>query len=576
MVCIVIYVIVIRDPWEWGRTFGATAIMAVFLTVLVLVFGTIGYVMESRPLPAALDFVGFRRLPVVLALVVWGVASHQFAVDGYHDLKTTGEALPPAPQQTVQRAFTSWIEANLGDVAPSSQPSTSRPATPMVFVAAAGGGIKAAAFTSATIDCIFIGTPSAGAGTDAPYPSEVTDDACATGDNWQRLFAASGASGGSVGIASVLAQRATGEVPDGWVKDQLGRDLLSPEIAWQLFVEVPNAVVTFNPSLDRGEVLQESWRRELADDGADPGGMPFFADRSQEDAWADPLVFFSGTNLNDGCRVNISPARSAAPGRDTSVAVDAADPPVLGPLGTRHGPCKDQRVERAGVAPDQAGTRDLVDFLCGDNIDLATAAFLSARFPFVSPTGTIRCPDEGDDDDETIDSLSIGDGGYRDNSGAASIMDTWAVLEPLVAAYNAEHEQCIVPLFVEINNGYAGLGGPGVSSDVAQLVAPALGAARVFSDLSYGPIEQAAAEFSRELAPDLEVTSDGKVLRTRFFRVSLVDHPGVTAPLGWSLSGAAVDDLVGQLGLEENKVPLTSLRDLLAPGRGSRLTCESV
>jgi hypothetical protein len=130
-----------------------------------------------------------------------------------------------------------------------------------------------------------------------------------------------------------------------------------------------------------------------------------------------------------------------------------------------------------------------------------------------------------------------------------------------------------VPILVEINNGYAGFDAPGATRDVAQLIAPALGAAKVFSDLSYGEIEQAAAEFGRPLAPDVQVLRGGDPLPTRFYRITLVDHPGVTAALGWSLSHAAVDDLVGQLDLAENRDALQSLRQILDPASTSPLTC---
>ena len=54
---------------------------------------------------------------------------------------------------------------------------------------------------------------------------------------------------------------------------------------------------------------------------------------------------------------------------------------------------------------------------------------------------------------------------------------------------------------------------------------------------------------------------------------TLVDHPGVTAALGWSLSERAVDDLVGQLDLTENRQALDGLRDLLDPSRADTLRC---
>lgn len=552
VIAVVYFAVVFGDPQRWSRDLGVVAIIAVFLTAVVLTFGTLGYVMESRALPAVLDFVNFRRLPVILSLVALALLSNRFALPGYHDFQRMEDvALPADSQITAQVAFEQWTRANLADAQPTSEAGDDQPATPMVFVAAAGGGIKAAAFTAATVDCLF---------QDHDNPDE--GHPCNDTDAYNRLFAASGASGGSVGIASVLAERTDGQVGENWVQERLGHDLLSPELAWQVMVEVPNAIARFQPGQDRGQVLADSWSAEFVEDDASPGADPFYVDRSGDD-WAGPQVFFSGTNLNDGCRVNISGVRSAeadgSPGNQQPV----------GEGSTRSGPCNAQRSDD-GRAPDQTGTRDLADYLCGQNVDLATAAFLSARFPFVSPTGNTRCPDE---DAGTSDSLSIGDGGYRDNSGAGSLMDSWAVLEPLVAAFNASHDQCIVPIFVEINTGYTGFDAPSSAADVAQIIAPPLGAARVFSDLTYGPIEQAAADFSRPLAPDRQVYVNDEQLPTRFFRVTLVDHPGVTAALGWSLSERAVGDLVDQLDLLENRRALDGLRDLLDPSRADTLRC---
>ncbi len=552
VIAVVYLAVVFGDPQRWSRDLGVVAIIAVFLTAVVLVFGTLGYVMESRALPAVLDFVNFRRLPVILSLVALALLSNQFALPGYHDFQRLDDVAVPAESQiTAEEAFERWTAANLADAQPTDEPGDDQAATPMVFVAAAGGGIKAAAFTASTIDCLF---------QDHDNPNE--GHPCNDTDAYNRLFAASGASGGSVGIASVLAERADGQVSDDWVQERLGDDLLSPELAWQVMVEVPNAIARFQPGQDRGQVLGDSWSAEFVEDEDDPGAEPFYVDQTGAD-WSGPQVFFSGTNLNDGCRVNISAVRSAQADRSPE------DQEPLAVEATRSGACNAQRADD-GRAPDQAGTRDLVDYLCGQNVDLATAAFLSARFPFVSPTGTTRCPD---DDAGTSDSLSIGDGGYRDNSGAGSLMDSWAALDPLVAEFNASHDQCIVPIFVEINTGYSGFGGPSAAADVAQIIAPPLGAARVFSDLSYGPIEQAAAEFSRPLAPDRQVLVNDEELPTRFFRVTLVDHPGVTAALGWSLSERAVDDLVDQLDLTENRQALDGLRDLLDPSRADTLRC---
>ena len=84
-----------------------------------------------------------------------------------------------------------------------------------------------------------------------------------------------------------------------------------------------------------------------------------------------------------------------------------------------------------GTASDDFGplgaTIDLVDSLCVDqDVGLATAALLSARFPFVSPSGRVpACDgDEGRHGEEAF----VVDGGYIDNSGAGSLVELWTDL----------------------------------------------------------------------------------------------------------------------------------------------------
>jgi hypothetical protein len=334
-----------------------------------------------------------------------------------------------------------------------------------------------------------------------------------------------------------------------------------------LLVETPNAVLAFHPERDRADILEAAWRERF---GA-AATMPFYVDRSAADdgapaEWNGPIAYFSGTNLNDGCRVNVSGVRSGV-----SEPNAGAGTPAVADGATRRTPCTSRRESSTGqpvALPDQGDTRDLVDYLCeGRNIDLATAAFLSARYPYVSPTGTVTCDTEDGAGDDTI---AIGDGGYRDNSGATSIADAWSVIEPIVDDFNDTHATCIVPILLEIDTGYDGFDPPKPSRNAAQLLAPALGAAKVFGDLSYGDIEQVAAEFTRELSPTLEVRLDGVAI-SRHLRVSLIAHPGVTAPLGWSLSPGAAGDFGDQLQVPENAKAIGRLIDLLSGD--SSLTC---
>lgn len=571
-------VLVVHDPWAWAPRVGVIGLLGIFLSGVVVAFGAVGNYMEDKPLPAALDLLGLRRLPVLVTLVVWGLLTHALAEPGYHDLTTIDDAeLPANPQLGVGRALDAWLAANT-PVGAASGAVGERAAVPLLFVTASGGGLKAAAFTAAALDCATGATARAQAAeqqaeqqqsdqqTDVPVLPASDDSPCAGPSAWSRLFAASGASGGSVGIASVLAERERGGNESRWVSERLGYDLLSPELGWQLFVEVPNALLGFNPRHDRAEILQESWRRQFVRGDRDPGGRPFYEDRASDAS--GPLVFFGGTNLNDGCRVNISPVRAGTAPDPT--ATDAA------PIGfdQRLGPCQNGRLEQDWSPGLLSETHDLTDYLCGANVDLVTAAFLSARFPLVSPTGTIRCEVVEEYEDGTVDTedrrLSIGDGGYRDNSGAGAVLETWEAIEPMVRRINADPSKpCVVPVLLEIGNGYAGLQGQSTAADVSQLLAPVVGAQKVFGDLTYGPIEQLAATFVRPLEGVSVLEPSGDAAATRFFRVSLADHPGVTAPLGWSLSRSAVGDLVDQLlKIDANAQTLRALKQVLDPERG--------
>ncbi len=551
---------VIADPWGHGAGIGVHGQLGSFLVLTTVVIGSIGYVVEGRSMPASLDFVGLRRIPLVTALIVWGVVGNALPDDDYHAIRVM-ENQPEAERGvTVEQAFDRWVAANAPGVAPVAAAEgggRTVPGVPMVFVTAAGGGIRAATFTSYALECLF---------SDIDPVACIGDDDFVDPDSWSNVFMASGASGGSVGIASVAATRAAGPDPDAdWIATRLGTDLLSPELGWQLFVEVPNTLLTFNPGLERAEVLERTWERRFGDELEGPAAQAFLAPTAAEQGSA-PLLFLNGTNLPDGCRVNISSARTTGGG----AATDPARPGT-----TARDDCRRRRLDDPAETLDQIVARDLADYLCADeDVALSTAAFLSSRFPLVAPTGIVPdlkdrrpdCPTAS-----TTGELSIGDAGYRDNSGASAVADVWSQLDPMVAEFNRTHDVCVVPLLVEIDNGHRSQRAFTPPEPSIQLTAPLQGALGVFSSRDAGPIEAMAAEFSRELGPDIVINVDGAAAAPRFARLSLFEHPGVLAPLGWSLSRAAVRDLQSQLDdVVQNQQTVERIGSWLAPGS---LTC---
>ncbi|MDQ4097076.1 MAG: hypothetical protein M3144_04320, partial [Actinomycetota bacterium] len=414
----------------------------------------------------------------------------------------------------------------------------------------AGGGVRAAAWTALVTNCAFGSQP---------------DDEChrpaALGDPWSALFAASGASGGSVGLASVIAEHLSTTSEKGWVLDRLGTDLLSPSVAWQLLVEAPLVLPRIAPGMDRAEVLERTWSRRWGGsaavcrdpdgDALNPGDLPLRslwpADAGR--SWCAPrlpLFFPNGTSLTDGCRFNVS-------------MFDAAPDDIN---------CGAARQWTEEVSPRFAVTRDLVDFLCTDeDVRLSTAAFLSARFPFVSPTGRVASPElRGREKDppcgteESGQVAFVGDGGYKDNTGASALLELWDSVRGQVEAANRGQGPCVVPVFVEINNGYIDRRAPSSGGRLAESVGPFAGAVGVFAKRDSAGPELASALFADEVR-----TSDGGSLK-KFVSFALAPHPGVQAPLGWSLSESSKADLLRQLSEERNRLALEHLYKLLTPG----------
>jgi hypothetical protein len=139
------------------------------------------------------------------------------------------------------------------------------------------------------------------------------------------------------------------------------------------------------------------------------------------------------------------------------------------------------------------------------------------------------------------------DGGYIDNSAAGSLVELWSHIGEQVNAVNstagADGRSCIVPVFVQIDNGYDFNSATPAGRPWEMLVpfTTAMGASRSREAQSkqlaaeiFGP-----AEFSGELI--------AKNVLTRWIRIVPEAHPGVQAPIGWILSDAARSDLRAEI-----------------------------
>ncbi len=316
-------------------------------------------------------------------------------------------------------------------------------------------------------------------------------------------------------------------------------DSLAPTLAWMLFVESAWSLIRFDEDRDRGDILEESWRRQWPERTLD---RDFLDVRVPE----TPLLMLNGASAETGCRFNGSVLDANGRARDETV--------VTGCLET-------SSLEGASDAVLPA-TIDLVDFLCDDGrSSLAAAALFTARFPGISPVGEVEQCSVKTDEVATVDEARdpnpetfVVDGGYLEGSGTATVLDFWHALAPLIAEHNRSPEAtaCIVPFFVQIDNSYLDPQAPGDVEAPPELLGLQEASANRRNRNGFTIASRQAAQVAFRQPFSLggvTITLDGSVVDDRFALFSLRSHPGAEAPLGWTLSDGSFTDLFSQYEL---------------------------
>ncbi|WP_371680126.1 hypothetical protein [Streptomyces sp. NBC_01276] len=516
--------------WNLAVWAGPMAVLMVFLGVVLVLLNEL-QLWSERATPVA----GFRalkldRTPVFVLLIAWFLLGSLVDAKGHHQVRVREEAgAPVLVDVDLDTAFQRWAAANCATV-PSPADAAAGPGTkqplPLVIVAASGGGIRAAYWTASVLDWLFPPgpvTPAAGA-------------SCTPSDGRAPVFAVSGVSGGSLGSISWIA-RTSPDAPDGDPSHRkvFGQDHLSGALAWMAFVDLPRAFVGF-PGKDRAAVLEQSWehrQKELE--------QPFYAtwqpsSDGSTTTWT-PLALLNGAAAESGCRVLTS-----------ALQLGAFDQPV-GSTSCRQRP-EESRQKTRGPRPAQAGqgSPTLIDlrsgFLCGkQDVNRSTAALLSARFPFITPSGRLT----GDACHHTGAGLSVIDGGYVDATGSMTATDLREQLEHLSACHNQRvaggtgGADCkpaagtaarpVEVVLVQIDNGYTSVASAPAPGRPRELLVPTKGKAAAVSAAESTVRQRALEAFG---CPD-------------YLTFANVRGPGAQAPLGWVLSLSAKKDLDDQL-----------------------------
>jgi hypothetical protein len=489
---------------------GVPAVVFLFTTVLATVVALLVLMSDALAPRGPLALLCLRRMPLIALLVLWGVIASVLDKDGtYYDARVIDGDVA-AIAQTPTQAYIAWQNLQrraVRDASPADAAATERPVVPLVFVASAGGGIRAAYWTSKTWDCVFA-------------------TACGgTVDHTNDVFFASGVSGGAVGLAEVRARQldevsgdvaagTTTDIGSSWVDSALGEDFLAPAAAALVFRDLPNAVLRVPVEGDRAATLERAFEAAHPTMSSD-----FAASRSRF-----PQLAFSGTSVEDGCRLSVSLVRQG----------NGSDAVCTG---------SDTLLPQAGPGSDPA--RDAADYVCDDegnaaSMRLSTAAVLSARFPVVSSSGGLGPCGEG----SATYSL---DGGLFDNSAGSAVTAAWTAVADRVAEANRLRKICVVPRLLVIDSHYSSLAATDPTARPQQTLAPLDAALGVYGNRNSRALAEATRlieEAARTAATDCGDPSLGDDAVAQIYpRASTAPQP----PLGWTLAESTRQNLTEQL-----------------------------
>lgn len=533
------------DPIGVGPVIGTVGMIVMAMMAMTMIgAGGIRFAELTEP-PRVLAAFGIKRMPVVVFLVLWIALAPTVIDQSTNDVRVIHgqQASVAGDGDDFSRVWQRWADRNLATSDGGGDAAEGRQAVPLLLISSSGGGLRAATWTSFVLDCLFEAAPaSTGPCADQRSgPSQLP-----------RVAAMSGVSGGALGLAEYVTHVVDdidGEEADTWVDEVLGDDYLAAPIGWLFFADLPRSLIGFGAGIsNRSEVMERAWEASW------PESVPGLG-RGIAELWAShpeiPPLFFNGTSVNDACRFNVSALDTNGGSPDVpSCAANGREEGLGGPL---------------------AATYDLTDFLCeGDDLPLSTAASLVSRFPFVSVSGRITADPDRDCDGRRDGTVFVVDGGYLEGSGSGTLLDVWEGLAGFVEEYNSmAADSCVVPFMVHIDNGYES---PSVSGNEAvprEFLVPLLATASTSSGITAARAE-AALEFEQPFSiggskVGLVIGGDGSAERieSRYARLVTRAHPGVQAPLGWTLSQASIDDLRDQLAIAENSEAFAEIRTWL-------------
>jgi hypothetical protein len=461
-------------PVAIAEIMGSLAILLIFIVTLVLALGALTAYFDTY------------RVPAMSCVFLLAVLFSAFGWNDNHAIRLAKRT--PARLPSAQMALDAWLDTR-GD-----KDHYGNTPYPVFFVSAAGGGMYAAHHAATVLARL--------------------QDRC---PNFaQHVFALSGVSGGSLGIA-VFASLARHFAPNtehkgcqlgplnvGPLEERVQRyfldaDLLAPVVAASLF---PDFLQRFLPvkinSFDRAQALEASladaWPRAAPEKANEnPFTRPFLA--HWDIANPSPALILNTTDVEYGYRTPITPFTIVSLGEIGNI-------PTMTTVNEFHDAMR-------GKDPGSEWEFD-------QDLTLGAAVGLSARFPWILPAGLVPLAKR---------EARIVDGGYIENSGAETILD---LLRTLHRSYHGVGKHKISVHIISISSlqlversSWQGIG---------EILSP-LRAMLSTRDLRGILSISHASNFSDDCLVDKSCNQ--AAAQFNLFPLNVIDFP---IPLGWQLS----------------------------------------
>lgn len=509
---------------------GLIACVVLAVTGLVTVLGVVVVVSQERPPQQLFRWIGLRTTPLVtLILIVAAVTWYRSDNAGLHGIRNLGTPTSTDSRPTLDTAFTHWMNTATAcdsqfDVRVGNQ---SRPVLlrPMVLVAAEGGGIRAAYWIASVFDKMTSSAPGHSCGQ-------------------QAVFLSSGVSGGSVGLAVAATHNrpadAAGKLsaPDALSASAIGL-LVRDDIAAVTGIHLPALDHTGGRGWhDRAALMESVWEQQA------PGLQHPFIGSNRP---GTGRLIFNSTSVGTSCRVLVSQIRldNTTPGAATTPRPSPTDPPC-----------------RSGITVAPATFDLLTDYSyrsgpdsgdqCVQRLSMATAAMLSARFAYITPSGIVGpC--------NNFTSQQLIDGGYAEGTGLGILIDLaprWmslvrktndAVLTTLQTPpmANSKTPVFVIPVIVLLKNSSGSDITPSTSKLTTEIQVPLRGKQAAAAQTDTNTLLQRATQLTNRTGLCAPAASDlcsqlinhsHTAVPQPVILVAPDTTPTITAPLGWTLS----------------------------------------